>query len=55
MAKKKPAHKGEAKGVSLPAHHVRDMAQATKAAKRKRVPREDFSQAAVRIVRKATE
>lgn len=54
MDKKKPKYKGDPpKGVSIPAHHVRDAAKATKAAKKRK--REDFSQAAARIVRQATE
>ena len=55
MAKK---DKKEDKGVSLPAGYRRGLAKATKkarAAKKKAAPREDFSQAAARIVREATE
>ncbi|MBZ5569486.1 MAG: hypothetical protein LAN64_16765 [Acidobacteriia bacterium] len=52
MAKKKGTRKPPIPTHNVTAPNVRKMAQATKTAKRKR--REDFSQAAARIVREAT-
>lgn len=45
-----PMSRKEPKGIKLPAHHVRDMAKATKKSKKRKKSTEDFNQTAFRIV-----